>query len=467
MEFEFLGGAGEVTGSKHVLRTEESKVLLDCGLFQGRRRESNERNRTLGLPTGIDAVVLSHAHIDHSGALPVLVKQGYRGPIFATPATRDLCAAMLSDSAFLQAADARYINKIIERDHVDMLPVEPLYTPEDVEQVLRQMVSLPYGKTERITRDVTLTFRDAGHVLGSALSLLDVDDVGEKKRILYTGDLGRTGMPLLRPPEVPSGVSLMIMESTYGDRDHAPMRTMDDALAKLVHRVHARGGTLVIPTFALERAQEVLFVLARLLKTGAIPQVRVFVDSPLAVRITEIFKLHPECLHASLRENSSDGFDTSFDFPGLTYVSDADASKALDQRTEPSIILAGSGMCEGGRVVHHLRAFLESDRNAVAIVGFQAQHTLGRRLAEGRDEVRIFGVPRKVRADIAVLDGFSAHAGQSDLVAFAEGVRDAGPLRQVVLVHGESAAQQALAKKLDERHFPSVTVPPRFGRLRF
>lgn len=467
MEIEFRGAAGEVTGSKHLVRTEKSTILLDCGLFQGHRRESNERNRDLGLPVReLDAVVLSHAHIDHSGALPILVKQGYRGPIFATPATRDLCAAMLTDSAMIQESDARYINKSIERDHLPMDPVEPLYTTEDVEQVLRQVVSVPYRHPHRIADDAVLTFLDAGHVLGSAICVLDIDDVGETKRMAFTGDLGRLEMPLLRDPEIPTGVQLLMMESTYGNRDHAKIRDMDGALAKLIHRVHARKGRLIIPSFALERAQEILFVLHRLAEEELIPPTRVFLDSPLTIRITEIFKLHAECLEPSLRAMLRAG-DSPFDFPGLAYISDVEQSKGLDRDNETAIIIAGSGMCEGGRVVHHLRAAIESDRNAVAIVGYQAAHTLGRRLVEHRAKVRIFGVDRDVRAEVAVLDGFSAHAGRTDLLQFAEAVRSAGPLRQIALVHGETDASSSLAEALERHKFPSVFVPQRGSRIRF
>lgn len=459
MEVEFIGAARTVTGSKHIVRTQRACILLDCGLFQGRRRESNERNRALGVDPGeLSAVVLSHAHIDHSGALPLLVKGGYRGPIYATPATRDLAAAMLEDAALVQAADARYINKAIERDGADMDRVEPLYDEADVMRVLSQMTSLPYHRKQSIAPGVTLTLIDAGHVLGSAMVLLDVDEDGEMKRLVFTGDVGRKAMPILRDPEVPSHASMLIMESTYGDRVHPPIDANTDELEGVLRRTFARGGKVIIPSFALERAQELLFALSRLRRDGRMPPMPVYVDSPLTVRITDIFKLHPECYDAETRKLLREE-QTPFDFEGLKYISDKEDSKRIDASPEPSVIISASGMCEGGRVVHHLKATIEDAKNAVVIVGFQAQHTLGRRIVERRPRVRIFGVERDLNAEVVVLNGFSAHADQADLVELAEAVRRHGPLRKVALVHGESAAQDMLRKRLEERGFPCVLVP--------
>jgi len=459
IKIEFVGAARTVTGSKHLVRSAKASVLLDCGLFQGRRRESLEKNRSIGIDsTELDAVILSHAHIDHSGALPSLVKLGYEGPIYTTHATRDLCALMLTDAALIQASDARYINKVIERDHADMERVEPLYDTEDVVRTLDQMISVPYRRRQFVAPGVHLTFLDAGHVLGSAITVLDIEDEGETKRVVFTGDLGRRNLPILRDPEVPSRAHVLITESTYGDRLHAPIEEMDDKLATILERAFDRGGKVIIPSFALERAQEVVYALKRLRGQGRLPKMPVYVDSPLAVKITDVFRIHPECYDAETRALLQ-GTDSPFEFEELHYVTDVEDSKALDVSSGPAIIVSASGMCEGGRVLHHLKATVEDEKNVVAIVGFQAQHTLGRRIVERRPRVRIFGVERDLRAEVAILNGFSAHADQKDLVEFADAVRDRGPLRQVFLVHGDPPAQSALQAKLEAKHFPAVRAP--------
>jgi metallo-beta-lactamase family protein len=465
IELEFIGAAQEVTGSKHLLRTSRAAVLLDCGLFQGHRKEAFRRNRELGIdPAELDAVVLSHAHIDHSGALPVLCRQGFTGPIYATAATHDLCAPMLLDAAMIQEADARHIARLIERG-ADLDPVEPLYREDDVLAVLERMVGIPYHRPQTVAPGITLRFLEAGHVLGSALVILDIEDDGQTTRLAFTGDLGRRHLPILRDPEIPDGVEHLLMESTYGDRLHDPIEKAGEALAEVVRRTCGRGGKVVIPSFALERAQEIIYELKHLRQNGSIPPVPVYVDSPLTVKLTDVFRLHPECYDREARELLHRA-SSPFDFEGLRYVSDLEDSKAIDAEERPSIIIAGSGMCEGGRVLHHLRGIIGDPRSTVVIVGFQAQHTLGRRLVERRPEVRIFGVMQDRRADVAVLNGFSAHADQRELLEFAEGVRDRGPLRQVILVHGEPPEQAALRSELIARGFPSVEAPAPGRRLR-
>ena len=466
MQVEFVGAVGgDVTGSRHIVHTEKARILLDCGLFQGRRAETIERNRELGFRArDLDVMVLSHAHIDHSGALPRLYRQGFRGAIYCTPATRDLCAVMLEDSAEIQAQDAAYINRKIERNGADMLPVEPLYTEKDVLGTLELMVSVPYHRPHQIAQGVTLTYYDAGHVLGSAMVALDVDVVGDRRRLLFSGDLGRRNMPILRDPEVPPGASCLLMESTYGDRLHDPIEQMEDDLLRVVKRTVERGGKVIIPSFALERAQEVIFALKQLKDQERLPDVPVYVDSPLTVKLTDVFRVHPDCFDGQTRKILMKG-DSPFDFERLRYVSSVEDSKAIDRSDEPAVIISASGMCEFGRVVHHLVAAIENPKNTVLIVGFQAQHTLGRRLVEQRQRVRIFGVERERRAEVAVLNGFSAHAGQDDLLAYAEAVREAGPLRHIALVHGENQARSTLKRLLEDRGFPSVLTPSRGDRL--
>ncbi len=451
----------------HLVHTPHAKILLECGLYQGRRHESIQRNQNLPVPVReIDAVCLSHAHIDHSGALPLLYKKGYRGPVFATPATRDLCAVMLQDAAMIQEADARYINeKMIERDHAPVDRVEPLYDAYDAIGVTKLFRTVSYRHREPIADGVWVTFLDAGHVLGSSIVALDVEDVGQMKRIVFTGDLGRRHMPILQDPEIPDNANFLITESTYGDREHEPIERMEEDLLDIVVRTVERKGKVVIPSFALERAQEVVYSLKRLEDQGRLPDVPVYVDSPLTVKLTEVFRDHPECYDEEARLMLA-GDDSPFDFEGLTYVDSVEDSKAIDRSPDPCIIISASGMCEFGRVVHHLKATLGEREHSVVIVGWQAPHTLGRRLVEGRTRVRLFGVEKERRAEVRVLNGFSAHADQSDLVDFAEQVRERGPLRQVALVHGEPKAQKVLEDLLEDRRFPTVTSPEPGDKVR-
>ncbi|HKO93577.1 MAG TPA: MBL fold metallo-hydrolase [Polyangiaceae bacterium] len=447
MYVEFHGAAGEVTGSCHRLHVGDRDIALDCGLFQGHRAEANRLNREVpDWALHAHAIVLSHAHLDHSGNLPTLVRRGFGESIFCTPATRDLCSVMLRDAALLQDQDARYINRRNQRDGVEDR-VAPLYDLEDASRALGQMISLPLHRPFEIAPGVRLTFHDAGHVLGSALVVLDLEEGSKKLRLLFTGDLGRAELPLLDSPEIVKGVDVLLMESTYGDRKHPDVATLDAELGAIVSATLQRGGRVYIPTFALERAQEVLYALARLHAAGKVPEVPIYIDSPLAIAITEIYKLHPEGLSPDVRESLLER-GGPFSPPGLHYVSDVGASRRLQGESHPCIVIAGSGMCEGGRIVHHLATGLPREKNAVVIVGFMAQDTLGRRLLEGRSRVKVLGVERDVRARVHYVAGLSAHADQADLLSFARQTAEQGKLRQVVLVHGEPAAQRALEERL-------------------
>lgn len=457
MHVEFHGAADGVTGSLHRVRVGSIDIALECGLFQGRRAESNRRNRELpDWARSASAVVLSHAHLDHSGNLPTLVARGYQGHIFCTPATRDLCSVMLRDSATLQEQDAKYINR---RNREAAIPdrVEPIYTVEDAQKAVSRMIGLPLYRKLPIAPGVELTFHDAGHVLGSGLVVLDLEERGVRRRLLFTGDLGRAALPLLSDPDRIDGVDALLMESTYGDRTHPPIEDLESRLEHIVADTIARGGKVLIPSFALERAQEVLFTLERLSESGRLPDVPIYIDSPLAIAITEIYKLHPDELDDDVRARILDRNDP-FTPPRLSYVSEASDSKKLVASDDPCIVIAGSGMCEGGRIVYHLQRGLENEKNSVVIVGFMAAHTLGRRLTEHRSEVKVLGLEHPVRAEVHSLLGLSAHADRDGLIAFARDIAERGNLRAIGLVHGEDRAREELAAGLTEAGLPKPII---------
>lgn len=460
MELHFHGAVGQVTGSLHRLRVGGQDILLDCGLFQGRRADADHENRALpAWAPKAAALVLSHAHLDHSGNIPTLVKNGFSGNVFATPCTRDLCSVMLRDSAMIQEQDARWINRRNAREGLKT-EVQPLYGLSDVQRAVAQMVSVGLHRPMPIAPGVTLTFHEAGHVLGSTVVQLDVEEDGVRRRLLFTGDLGREALPLLPSPEVVEDVDVLLSESTYGNRLHREFGSTDEELARIIETTIANGGRVYIPSFALERAQEVLFALSRLHRAKRIPSVPIYVDSPLAVSVTEIYKLHPESLNQSVRARLLEREDP-FSPPGMRYVTDVEDSKGIQASGEPCIVIAGSGMCEGGRIVHHFGAALGNPKNAVVIAGFMAEHTLGRRLVEGHREVKVLGVRRHVRASVHSLQGLSAHADKRGLLDYVARTREAGPVRTVVLVHGEDKARASLAQSVREVGVPNVVVPVR------
>ncbi len=457
MKISFLGAARTVTGSMHLIEAGGDRVLLDCSLYQGRREESQRRNRELPFSAErLRATVLSHAHIDHSGNLPSLVRTGFGGDIFATPATVDLCGAMLIDSAKIQEYDAAYLNK--KRRGRNVPRVEPLYDVRDARAALESLVGVGYHRPFAIAPGLHGTFYDAGHILGSAITILDMDENGRRVRLCFTGDLGRKHLPIIRDPEVVRGIDYLIIESTYGDRVHQGPQDARDALCQVVRRTYERGGKVIIPAFAVGRTQEIVYDLLTLSESGCLPNLPIYVDSPLAVNVTEIFRLHPECYDAdllALLEQRNDPFG----FYRLHYTRSVEESKALNDLQEPCIIISASGMCEGGRILHHLIHHIGDGRNTIAFVGYQVENTLGRKIVDGWKKVQILGENWPVSAEVVMLEGYSAHAGRTELLDYVAKVNTDGKLKRVFVVHGEQAAAEALADGIKALGVDDVLVP--------
>ncbi len=456
MNVQFWGAARTVTGSRHFVTTDHARFLLDCGLYQGRRQESYERNQTFPFdPAGPDTVVLSHAHADHCGNLPNLVRSGFTGPIYATAATRDLCNVMLYDSAYIQQRDAVVVNKIHRKKGLP--PVTPLYGPEDVTPTMEQFVSVAYRRPVEIAEGIRLTFSDAGHILGSAVSMLELKKNGSTIRLGFTGDLGRKSMPILRDPEPMGDVDYLICESTYGGRQHETRDGMKERLAGVIRTTAERGGKVIVPAFSLGRTQEFVYILFQLFDEGLLPSLPVYVDSPLAINATEVFRMHQECFDEetmSLLHRHEDPFG----FSRLQYIRSVEESKQLNTPGKPSIIIAASGMCEGGRVVHHLANSIGDPRNTILMISYQAEHTLGRRLVNGDPQVKILGEVHTVKAEISKLNAFSAHAGQDELLAYVQGM-DLKRLKRVALVHGDPLQAEQLKAVLLGAGVRDVIIP--------
>jgi len=461
MKITFHGAAKTVTGSQHLLEVNGKRILLDCGLFQGKRKEAFELNRT-GFSAGkdIDCLVLSHAHIDHSGNIPSLVKRGFRGDIVCTSATRDLCAVMLMDSAHIQEQDVEFTNKLRRRNN--QKEFEPLYTKDDVVAAMDQFVGISYNRRREILPGVHLTLTDAGHMLGSANVILDIHDQEQDRdlRLVFSGDIGRAGIPIINDPAVLSeGADILIMESTYGNRQHPPYQESEKELERIVNETYQRGGTLLIPAFAVGRTQQLVYALHKLFLKRDIPQLPIYVDSPLATRVTDIFRLHPETYDSEIREFLlKDNHSNPFGFDTLRYTQSVEDSKELNFLREPAIIISASGMMEGGRILHHLRRRISDKKNTILVTGWQAPNTLGRRIVDGEETVRIFGEEFPLRAKVETLTGFSGHADRDGLLAWA-GAMQKKPARTFV-VHGEEDAATALAESLrQELGFPMVEIP--------
>jgi metallo-beta-lactamase family protein len=481
VRLQFCGAAQTVTGSSHHIECAGQNVLLDCGLFQGRRKEAFDINSQLALTpeqingssgVGLSAVVLSHAHIDHSGNLPSLVKQGYRGPIYATPSTIDLCGPMLKDSAHIQEGDADFLNRRRGRRRSIGLPpgeepVQPLYTQEDAEQVSRQFQPVKLHEPQVLAQSTkeagfNVTLSNAGHMLGSACVLVEAVEKGQKTRLLFSGDVGRKDLPIIRDPDPAPVADYLIMESTYGNRLHQPIGPVKQKIAALVKRVMARGGHIIVPAFAVERTQQLVLMLHQLIQEKQVPDLPIFVDSPLAVSVTEVFKKHTEDWDKEACEFYDKGID-AFGWNRLRYISKVEESKALNDLRMPFMVISASGMCEAGRILHHLKNGIEDPRNLILITGYQAQNTLGRKLVERLPEVNIFGEPMRVRAEVDSIGELSGHADQSELL---EWMRPAAPgLKKVFLVHGEPLAQQALKAEIERQYGLEVLCPKRGDRF--
>jgi metallo-beta-lactamase family protein len=457
MKLSFHGAARSVTGSRHLIEAEGGRVLLDCGLFQGRREEAERRNRDLGFNgKSVDAVLLSHAHIDHSGALPVLAKHGFSGQVFATRATADLAEVMLADSAHIQESDCQYVNRKEQRTGGRCR--RPLYTGDDAQAIMRKFSGVHYDQDVSPVRGMKAAFHDAGHILGSATISLRVTEAGITKVVLFSGDLGRREMPILRDPQPPPPCDILIIESTYGDRIHA--ETAEEAKRKataLIEHAVAHRSKIIVPAFAVGRTQDLVMWMKDLVKEGRVPPLPMYIDSPLALRATDIFRRHPECYDQDtyrILTTEGDPFMAKY----IRYVSSVHESQKLNTMKGPCIIVAASGMCEGGRVLHHLRHAIQDEDNVVAIVGFQAEHTLGRKLVDGWDVVPIFGAPVPRRAQVVRFNGLSAHADRDDLLAYVRAIK---PLpSRVFIVHGEDRQAFSLATAMRAEH-PGieVTVP--------
>jgi metallo-beta-lactamase family protein len=452
MKLTFWGAAGAVTGSMHLVEAAGKRILLDCGLNQGRRKDSDAKNRHLPFPANtIDGVILSHAHIDHSGNLPTLVKNGFNGPIYTTPATIDLCNWMLRDTAHIQQKDAEFLNKRLEQRRAKGLEnghVEPLYTTEDAEKTLPLFTPVKYHTPRELAPSLTYLSFDAGHILGS--SFIVMQETGERAvRLGFSGDVGRPNLPIIRDPETMPPVDYLILESTYGGRLHKAASQVENKLQAVVQRTAARGGRIIVPAFAVGRTQQLVVLLHQLANEKRIPNIPIFVDSPLAINVTDVHRDHPECFDEETLAYI-DNHEDPFGFRRLQYVREASESKKLNDLHGPFIVISASGMCEQGRILHHLRNNIEDPRNTVLITGFQAAETLGRKLVEKWSEVRVFGEPMRVRAEIASLDELSGHADQCELL---EWIRPLVPgLKRVFLVHGEPEQSATLAKLLKSQY---------------
>mgnify|MGYP001227990908 CR=1 FL=1 len=454
IEMQFLGAARHVTGTKHLLCINDKKVLLDCGLVQGPRKVADKANRNLPISgREVDALVLSHAHIDHCGALPRLVKDGYRGPIFCTHATADMLRMMLFDSAHIQAQDARYLRK---RGH----EVEPLYDPEDVEKTLRLVQPSPYYQQFEVLPELRVEFLDAGHILGSAIVVMDADSGEKQRRIVFTGDHGRKDLPILRDPDPLPECDALITESTYGDRIHELRSDMMADLGRIITEEQHDGGRVLIPAFSVGRTQSVVLFLGQLMRDGLLERLPIYVDSPMSRNATAIMSKHANLFDEETAALMKAGHSPLF-YEGVTYTENVEESKALNE-VKTGVIISASGMVESGRILHHLKQTVSRKEDCILMVGYQAHGTLGRRLLDKQSKVRIFGEQHDVRCKVRSMHGFSAHADWRELMAASRPLQER--CKQVFVVHGEDDPAEAYAKRLRSAGFKKVYVPSKFER---
>lgn len=455
MKIQFLGAVRTTTGSMHLIESGGKNILLDCGLYQGKRKEAFERNRNFPFnPEDIDACVLSHAHIDHSGNLPTFVKKGYPGNIYSTPATAGLCEIMLMDSAHIQEQDVRFVNKKRKKQGKNLF--EPLYVKEDAGEALKRFETADYEKPAKISDNIELEFTDAGHILGAGIVTLRIKENNTVKNLLFTGDIGRCDMPILKNPVVPDGADAVITESTYGDRLHEPELDVEESLKEIIVKVEKRGGRIIIPSFSVGRTQQIIYILNRLDSDGKIPSIPVYVDSPLSTRATEVYMEHPDCYDDETQKWIREG-NRPFEYKTLRYVRNVEESKSLNDKKGPMIIISASGMCEAGRILHHLAHSVEDEKNMVLITGYQARHTLGRRILNGESRIKIFGDEYDLKAEVGLINALSAHADKDGLLS---AVKEMGEnVKKVFIVHGEEDANRSLASEIKKLKRGEVIIP--------
>ncbi|MFW6457743.1 MAG: MBL fold metallo-hydrolase RNA specificity domain-containing protein [Planctomycetota bacterium] len=455
MRITFYGAARNTTGSMHLLQVNDHKILFDCGLCQGHRKEAFERNRNLPFaPDELNACVLSHAHIDHSGNLPSLVTNGYSGPIYATPATQDLCDIMLMDSAYLQVKDVEYVNK--KRRKKGKTPFEPLYTQEDASNALSCFVPVPYENPVEIADGVAINFHDAGHILGAALTEVTITENDQTTRLMYTGDLGRPRQPILRDPVIVRNIDFLITESTYGNRLHPADENVKQTLEDVCQRTLDHSSRLVVPAFSVGRTQQLLYFLHELWNEERLCDIPIYVDSPLSTKATRVYEDHPECYDMDMMANIMED-DNPFTMHNITYTENVDESKKLNDMDGPVIIISASGMCEGGRILHHLKNTVEDENNTVLIVGYQAENTLGRRIVNEEDTVKIYGDKYPLNAKVVSIQALSAHADRDEMLTY---FKEMGPeFERTFVVHGEPEQQKPFAQSLRELGADNVHIP--------